>query len=262
MDAQAWSAVIPSMGVMALARNLRNFDEAGVTDTVAALVAAKLADPEQIARSRMFPFRFLAAYKHAPSLRWAYPLEQALGYSLANVPALKGRTLILVDRSGSMFGSISERSKLDRADTAAIFGAALALRAENVDLVEFGTSSRRVEFGRGQSVLRVLEKFGSLGGTNTQQAVSSHYRAHDRVVIVTDEQAHYSGYGDVTAAVPAQVPVYVWNLAGYQYGQGPSGSKNRHTFGGLTDNAFRMVPLLEAGRNARWPWGTEPAHVR
>jgi len=254
MDAQAWTAVIPSMGVMALARNLRNFDEAGVSDQVAADVAAKLADPEQIARSRMFPFRFLAAYKHAPSLRWAYPLEQALGYSLANVPALKGRTLILVDRSGSMFGGISERSKLDRADTAAIFGSALALRAENVDLVEFGTSSRRVEFGRGQSVLRVLEKFGNLGGTNTQAAVSSHYRAHDRVVIVTDEQAHYSGYGDVTAAVPAQVPVYTWNLAGYQYGHAPSGSKGRHTFGGLTDQAFRLIPLLESGRDGDWPF--------
>ena len=42
--------------------------------------------------------------------------------------------------------------------------------------------------------------------------------------------------------------------AGYQAGHGPSGSGNRHTFGGLTDAAFRMVPLLEASRNARWPW--------
>src|SRR5262249_26472529 len=29
MDAEAWEAVIPSMGVMALVRNLRNFDQAG-----------------------------------------------------------------------------------------------------------------------------------------------------------------------------------------------------------------------------------------
>jgi hypothetical protein len=32
MDKAAWEAIIPSMGVMALARNLRNFDEAGVSD--------------------------------------------------------------------------------------------------------------------------------------------------------------------------------------------------------------------------------------
>ena len=32
MDAEAWEAVIPSMGVMALVRNLRNFDQAGISE--------------------------------------------------------------------------------------------------------------------------------------------------------------------------------------------------------------------------------------
>ncbi|MDF3144268.1 TROVE domain-containing protein [Streptomyces sp. T21Q-yed] len=114
MDRAAWEAVIPSMGSMALTRNLRNFDEAGVSDEVAAQVAARISDPAEVARSRQFPFRYLAAYQHAPSLRWAYPLEQALGHSLANVPALPGRTLVLVDRSGSMWGPLSDRSKLNR----------------------------------------------------------------------------------------------------------------------------------------------------
>ncbi|MFJ8449707.1 hypothetical protein [[Kitasatospora] papulosa] len=38
-----------------------------------------------------------------PSPRWAAPLEQALGYSPADVPTLPGRTLVLVDRSDSMW---------------------------------------------------------------------------------------------------------------------------------------------------------------
>lgn len=54
--------------------------------------------------------------------------------------------------------------------------------------------------------------------------------------------------------MPADVPVYTWNLAGYRVGHAPSGSENRHTFGGLSGAAFRMVPLLEAGRSADWPW--------
>ena len=255
--AALWCALIPSMGYMALLRNLRNFDEAGMPDTVAALVAAKLADPAEVARSRQFPFRFLAAYKAAPSLRWAYPLEQALGHALANVPSLGGRTLILVDRSGSMWDRLSARSELNRADAAAIFGTALALRAANADLVQFGTGSGIVPTARGESVLKVLQRFTDMGGTNTQLAVSTHYRAHDRVVIVTDEQASYGGYGysgDVTAAVPANVPVYTWNLAGYRYGHAPSGNRNRHTFAGLTDHAFKMIPLLESGRDGTWPF--------
>ncbi|MFI6010656.1 TROVE domain-containing protein [Streptomyces sp. NPDC051243] len=254
MDKAAWEAVIPSMGSMALIRNLRNFDEAGVSDEVAARVAARISDPAEVARSRQFPFRYLAAYRHAPSLRWAYPLEQALGHSLANVPALPGRTLILVDRSGSMWARLSDRSQLNRADAAAIFGTALALRAKDADLVEFGTTSRRLSFGKGESVLRILGRFGDLGGTDTTSAIRAHYRGQDRVLIVTDEQYAYSHHGDPTEQVPADVPVYTWNLAGYRAGHGPSGKGNRHTFGGLSDAAFRMVPLLEGARDADWPW--------
>lgn len=255
MDRAAWEAVIPSMGAMALLRNLRNFDEAGVRDEVAERVAARISDPEEVARSRQFPFRYLAAYRNAPSLRWAYPLERALGHSLANVPALPGRTLVLVDRSGSMWNRLSDRSQLNRADAAAIFGTALALRAQEADLVEFGTTNRRLEFGAGESVLTILKRFGNLGGTDTVSAVRAHYRGQDRVLIVTDEQ-YGGGYrSNPTEQVPEQVPVYTWNLAGYRAGHGPAGMRNRHTFGGLSDAAFRMVPLLERGRDADWPWG-------
>ncbi|WP_405967009.1 TROVE domain-containing protein [Streptomyces sp. NBC_00015] len=255
MDKAAWEAVIPTMGAMALTRNLRNFDEAGVSDEVAARVAAKISDPAEVARSRQFPFRYLAAYQHAPSLRWAYPLERALGHSLANVPALPGRTLVLVDRSGSMFyARLSDRSELNRADAAAIFGTALALRAADADLVEFGTGSNTIKFREEESMLKILERFGDLGGTDTTEAVRRHYRGHDRVLIVTDEQYTASRHGDPTDQVPANVPVYTWNLAGYRAGHGPSGKGNRHTFGGLSDAAFRMVPLLEAADDTRWPW--------
>ena len=252
-----WAALIPSMGIFALVRNLRNFDDAGVSDETAAQVTGKLTDAEVIARSRMFPFRFLAAYNAAPSLRWAYPLEKALALSLANVPALAGRTLILVDRSGSMFDTISSRSGLNRADAAALFGAALAVRSEHADLVEFGTASQPVQFRGADSVLKVIGRFTSMGGTNTADAVRRHLRAgfHSRVVIITDEQAWGGWYGgDPLSAIPADVAAYTWNLAGYQHGHGPSGSANRHTFGGLSDSSFRMIPALEAGRDAKWPW--------
>ncbi|MET8643563.1 TROVE domain-containing protein [Streptomyces sp. NPDC004675] len=255
MDRAAWEAVIPSMGTMALVRNLRNFDEAGVSDEVAAQVAARISDPVEVARSRQFPFRYLAAHRHAPSLRWSYPLEQALGHSLANVPALPGRTLVLVDRSGSMFYSrLSDRSELTRADAAAVFGTALALRAADADLVEFGTGSNKVGFRKGESVLKVLGRFGDLGGTDTTGAVRRHCSGHDRVLIVTDEQYAPGRHGDPTEQVPSHVPVYTWNLAGYRAGHGPSGRGNRHTFGGLTDGAFRMVSLIERGSDGRWPW--------
>ena len=255
LDAAVWERLVGVMGYMALLRNLRNLDEAGVDDEVAQRVSARLADPGQVARSRQLPLRFLSAYRAAPSLRWAGALETALQLSLRTVPALPGRTLVLVDRSGSMFGPLSARSTVTRADAAALFGAAVAARAVHADLVEFGTSSRVVQPRPAESLLRVVERFGDLGGTNTAAAVRRHYRGHDRVLVVTDEQAWAGWHGeDPTAAVPAHVPVYTWNVAGYRYGHGPSGTGNRHTFGGLSDGAFAAVPLLERGRDAGWPF--------
>ncbi|MFF8831294.1 TROVE domain-containing protein [Streptomyces sp. NPDC015131] len=249
--AQLWEAMIPSMGYMALLRNLRNFDEAGVSDEVAATVAARLADPDEVARSRQLPMRFLSAYRAAPSLRWAWALEKAVNLSLANVPELPGRTLILVDRSGSMHWGTSQHSQLTFADAAAVFGSALALRAVNATLVEFGTRSQEVPFRSSESLLPMLARFHDLGGTLTTEAVRQHFSGHDRVVIVTDEQAH--SWASPGSALPPSVPLYTWNLLGYQAGH-EAGQGNRHTFGGLSDASFRMIPLLEAGRNADWPW--------
>ncbi|MFJ6621850.1 TROVE domain-containing protein [Kitasatospora sp. NPDC091335] len=243
LDAAVWEAVIPSMGPMALVRNLRTLDQAGVRDEVAAEVARRIADPEEVRRSRQFPFRFLAAHRAAPSPRWAEALETALGHSLARVPALPGRTLVLVDRSDSMFDLPSARTRLNRADTAAVFGTALAMRAERADLVQFGSGSWPVV--PGPSVLETLGHFRALGGTRTAAAVLKRYREHDRVVVVTDEQAGRSG-GDPFAPVPAAVPVYTWNLAGYATGHTAPGP-HRHTFGGLSDASFALIPLLESG---------------
>ena len=270
MNRTAWEAVIPSMGLMALCRNLRNFDEAGVSDEVAETVAARIGDPAEVARSRMFPFRFWAAYKHAPSLRWAHALEKALNASLSNVPALSGRTLILIDRSPSMFPgygfSTPNKSDITLAEQAAVFGAALAIRASDPTLVEFGMRSNPVPVPKGGSVMRLIEKFGQIDGTDIPSAVKAHYAGHDRVVIVTDEQtrpgwlpSNAHGWGgmqetQIDDLIPKHVPVYMWNMAGYKAGAMPSGSGNRHAMGGLTDSAFRMIPMLDAGRNASWPW--------
>lgn len=261
MDKAAWEAVIPSMGIMALARNLRNFDEAGVSDQVAAAVAAKLADPAEVARSRMFPFRWLAAYEQAPSLRWGEALDKALRASLANLPALPGRSLILVDTSASMSsGGFSKRSTMTPVKAAAVFGIALAARGELVDLHGFADGVFRHKVGKGASVIREVDRFsqrvGEVGhGTRIVEAIRATYRGQDRVFVISDMQT-FTGYGGatVTDSVPRTVPLYGFNLGGYRPAAFDAGQPNRIELGGLTDATFRMIPLLEAGKSAAWPW--------
>lgn len=251
MDKKAWEAVIPSMGYMALLRNLRNFQQAGISSSVLDSVLIKLGDSEEVAKSRQFPFRFLAAYQaNKGNLEIMAVLEKALRASLSNVPSLSGRTLILVDRSGSMFWSNDKSMDLTLADQAAIFGSAVALRAEDATLIAYGSSSHEVSFRKGDSVLPMLDKFGDLGGTATSAAISRWYSGHDRVILITDEQ-----YNSGSAPkVPANVPMYTWNLGGYRAAHSESGKNKKHTFGGLTDKAWQMIPLLESGQTGQWPW--------
>lgn len=259
MDAKAWGNLLAgdSMGYMAIIRNLRNFTQAGISTAMVKKVRDILSDAERVAKSRQLPFRFYSAYRATDgSTKYVSALEEALEASLSNVPELPGRTLVLVDTSGSMFPDWSansirgEGSSVSRMEQAALFGSAVALRAESADLVQFGSTSQAVRFKKGDSILPMMKKFTCLGGTATAQAVRSNFKGHDRVIIITDEQDN--GYGNPLEAVPSDVPVYTWNVAGYRAGHSQSGTNNRHTFGGLTDQAFKMIPLLEAGQNADW----------
>lgn len=258
IPASVWASLVPNLGYQALLMNLRRIAASGVSDDVLDEINARLRDPEQVRASRMYPMRFLSAYRQAP-LEFAGSLERAANATLENVPALRGRSLILVDRSASMGASLSQRGTLKRVDGANVFGAALALRAEHADLVAFGTRSEAIRFRRGDSLLRLANHPANMGGTMTRDAIARHYSGHDRVIVVTDEQRF--GYawdsdarqGVFRGTVPDTVPCFTWNLAGYKQGHDEDGPR-RFTFGGLSDAGFDLIETLERGFSAGWPW--------
>lgn len=286
MDAPAWEAIIPQMGYMALLRNLRNFDQAGISEAVADAVAKRLSDPEEVARSRQLPFRFWSAYKAVEgNLRWAYPLEKALDLSCQNVPTFKGKTLVLVDTSGSMqSGGYGARSTMSPMQQAALFGSVLSRKnADSVRLFGFADYSFEHEVKKGQSALKIMSSFcarnGEAGyGTEIGQALSN-WKGEDRVFILSDLQSsdYYSrasdgtvaqtrggGYGyyshnrapSWSAKIPTSVPIYAFNLEGYAATSVKAGDlkANEHEFGGMTDRTFAMINMIEQAKSAGWPW--------
>src|SRR5688572_26681062 len=264
-----WEAMIPHMSYTALIRNLRNFDQAGVSDEVAEKVAAKLSDHAEVTGSKTFPMAIHAAYRSAPSLRWGWALEKALKHSLTNVPVLKGRTLVLVDTSSSMDEPFSKDGTVKRWDAAVLFGLALGERCEDADVVSYssaqmyyhdpkGANTKVFHLNRGEGLLKGISRWSDTGfflggGTDTTGAVRRHFNAHDRVVIITDEQAG-SDPQATSDAIPKSVPMHTLNLAGYRVGHGESGVRNRHTYGGLTDKMFVSIARVEAGESTGWPW--------
>lgn len=269
LDAKFWEAMIPNMGIFALVRNLRNFDDAKISVEARNKVKIKLSDPEIIRKSRMFPLRFFSAMVANKSLHYHEALEEAINVSVENVPSLSGKTLILCDLSGSMDWAISDKSEVKRLAPASIFAAALAIKAEKAELVAFSEITKVVPFRKDQSVLLLTKDLVEAiphQGTQTWQAVKQHFNGHDRVIIVTDEQSDYSGSGatlwgrrdfrdqDPSSIVPETTPIFIFNVAGYRAGTMPSGKKNRYTFGGLTDAAFTAIELLERGNDQEWPF--------
>ena len=255
MDAAAWGAVIPQMGYMALLRNLRNFEAAGVSAEVLAQVAAKLADPAEVAESRQLPFRFWSAWKHSGTLTFGPAIQAGLDHSVANIPAFHGRTLVMVDTSGSMNAPMSAKSKINRVEAAALFGACVIKRSSaDSRLVMYATDAADVTPARGTAVLRTTEmivgKVGAVGhGTNTWPSVAAaidRFGDFDRIMVFTDMQDHPSGQ-----SFPANTAVYVWDLAGYKTANIELGS-GRYLLGGLSDATFKLVPILERGVDAGW----------
>jgi len=256
MDAAAWEAVIPSMGVMALLRNLRNFDEAGIADASVESVITKITDPAEVSKARLFPYQVWAAYKHAPSDDWKRTLARTLALTVGNIPSLDG-TLVVIDTSASMQAPVSGRSTLARVEVAAVMAMATARRARDVDVVIYGRTHAKVRGLAGTSVLGAVEKVvGSVGSvghhTFGHTAIAHHFDAarHKRVVLFTDDQQHDSGRVRLD-----HVPlIYTFNLAGYRPSALPAGGRGRYTLGGFTDATFTAMAVLEAGRDAHWPF--------
>jgi hypothetical protein len=253
-----WEALIPTMGYMALLRNLRNFEEAGIGRDSVVAVQRKLSDPTEVVKSRQLPMRFLSAHRNVVSDTYKDAIAQGLEYSLLNVPSLRGRTLIFVDQSGSMFGGgywgsrDTGKSELSLSDQARIFGVALAKRAESAKLVQFGSTSYEVHLTRGRNILAEMDRFQGLGGTDTADAIRKHWDdSFDRIFVITDEQ---TTWGNVFKPVPADRLKISWNLAGYQASHATSSVPNHVSLGGLSDQMFKLVPILEARQRGEWPF--------
>lgn len=266
--AEQWRLVLPQLGIFALARNLRNLEEAGLGYADVDAINTRLMDPAEIAKSRMFPFRWWQAYQAVNGDTFKGGLERAFAHSMSNIPELPGKSLVLVDTSASMeSGVFARKSNMSPVQAAAVFGVALAVRNPgNVHLVGFASGEFQHDMRGGATALQEVQKFvdqvGRVGhGTDIHGAVRRTFKKgyHDRVFIISDMQTIGGWDSDYTQKLP--VPVYGFNLGGYSTLPYRT-EAGKHEFGGLTDATFKQIPLLEMGVDQGWPWDGKYDHVR
>ncbi|VTR94219.1 trove domain-containing protein : Uncharacterized protein containing a von Willebrand factor type A (VWA) domain OS=Singulisphaera acidiphila (strain ATCC BAA-1392 / DSM 18658 / VKM B-2454 / MOB10) GN=Sinac_2557 PE=4 SV=1: TROVE: TROVE [Gemmata massiliana] len=108
------------LGALAFLRNLRNMKQAGVSQKVVAEYA------EKAKVDRILPFQFVAAARAVPE--WEGVVEPMMLRCLEGQKLLPGKTVLVIDTSGSMGARLSSKSELSRKDVAA----ALAILAREV----------------------------------------------------------------------------------------------------------------------------------
>lgn len=219
-----------NLGYLALLRNLRNMTDAGVDDTLikAALLARKGAH-------RVLPFRYVAAARACPRLEPT--IDAALSEAISDLPILAGRTIILVDVSGSMDAQLSAKSDMKRIDAAAALASMI-----NGDVRVFSFSEQLVECPprRGMAGVDCILKSQPHSGTRLADAVNTinNRQPHDRLIVITDEQA-------TDGAVPQpRVPLaYMINVASNRNGVGYG--KWTH-IDGFSEGVIRWIATVEA----------------
>jgi 60 kDa SS-A/Ro ribonucleoprotein len=263
---EVWETAIPNMGYMALLRNLRNFETAGV-DLLPVL--EKIGDPERVRKSKQLPFRFYSAYKNTSNSLTQRAISRALEASLSNVE-LPGRTGVIVDLSGSMRSTLSDKSNVQYVEVGALLGAIAAKKAADSIIVGFATTAQVVRVNPDDTIMTNMQKIMSLnigGSTNAHLGFAEIAKEKlDRIILISDMQC-YGGSHGWTSGVADQWKKYVssnpksrlysLDLHGYGTKQVPSETNGAYQINGWTDKVFDFITLAEkkdvmAGQIRKW----------
>jgi len=244
---------------LAAVRNLVNIGN-GATEAVPG-VCKLLTDPEAVRKCRVFPFQMKTAYDQvmekvtnsANRAKLMQAVSTAMDLSVENIPELSGKTLIVVDVSGSMQGQ--------PAAIASLFAASVLKRNPGADFMTFANNAQfRKPDPVGHSTLvlsELIKRFENGGGTNFAsifpEAQGHHY---DRVIIFSDMQGWMEGGAEglqktfraYCAHHKGRPFIYSFDLKGSGTSQFPE--ERVALMYGFSVKVFDVMGVLETDRHA------------
>ncbi len=199
------------LGALAFMRNLRNMLDSGVSSHLIQQYS------EKVNVDQILPFRYIAAKNALTSSDLGFghnTLESMMLRGAKNAQRMQGKTILLVDVSGSMDSKISDKSDLTRTDAACALAMLCAQICDNVVIYTFSTQVKKVDASsKGFALVDKINKSQSHGGTDLRNALSfiNANEKYDRLMVFTDEQSS-------TKAIAPQGKGYIINVAAYQNG--------------------------------------------
>lgn len=251
----AWRDLIleGKLPIFALLRNLRNITEQADDETFAKALE-QLQDPNRIKHSKILPFRFLTAADEIMKLNGSRPrlvltaIDHAVDIACENVPTSTERTVVVLDKSGSMDGRPLHIGSL--------FAAILA-KANNADVMFFADSALYVQYDPRASVTKLAQSFRNhsfSGGTNFHAIFQTLNQKYDRIIILSDMQG-WMGYNTPTQSFAtyrqkyaASPTVFSFDLQGYGTLQFPE--QNVICLAGFSEKAFELMDKLAIDKDA------------
>ena len=227
---ETWTRLLleKKLGSLALLRNLRNMKEVGVD---ASLIAESI---KQMKVDKVLPFRFISAAQYAPE--FTEELEEAMLKSLELEQKLRGKTILLIDVSGSMEDPLSKKSEMTRMDAAASLAILARELCRKVEIYTFSNDVVEVPNIRGFKLVDAIIDRQYHSGTYLGKAVEEINReSYDRLIVFTDEQSH-----DYVPQPKGRG--YMINVANYENGVGYGEWVH---IDGFSENILKYIQELE-----------------
>ncbi len=259
---KTWTDLIDSgkVGYMALLRNLRNILNAD-PDNISK-VYERIENPDAVRRSRQLPFRYLSAYKNLPAnagTRVRDVLENAAMASIANIPKLKGTSVIAIDTSGSMSRPVSADSQIRCAEIAALLGMIANQICDDAVVFTFDNVCRDVNVSHHSGILEsAIRTANATGGTDMslpfEKMMRDGIRA-DRIVIISDNECNspwrrpVQEYADMYRRhTGIDLWVHAIDIQGYGTQQFRGAKTN--IIAGWSEKVFEFINLAEEGTSS------------
>lgn len=264
-NATSWAKLIANdkIGYMAALRNLRNIINAQPINIDK--IYNMLEDKERVLKSKQLPFRFYSAYKELQymsnsSSKVFDVLENAIEYSIENMPKIKGTTVIAIDVSGSMGSYISGKSTIGCGEIASLLGAMANKICENAIVYTFDTSIRKFAFSKRNGILQTAKQLNYNGGGTDitlplKEMINNNIIA-DRLIILSDNEINsgWSGGYEVVCqsyadkyrkTINKDLWVHAIDLQGY--GTQQFIGKNTNIIAGWNEKVFEFINIAESG---------------
>jgi len=286
-----WSQIARNASWQMTRMNLNTFQRHGVFENgeMTGVVANRLRNPRLVQQARVFPYQLMVAYANADvaiphAVRDA--LQDAMELAIKNAPRVAGKVYVCPDVSGSMHSPVTgHRTGATTAvrclDVAALVAATVLRKNPDAEVIPFKEEVVSIRLNARDTVMTNSQKIAKVspGGTNCSAPLRELNRRRakgDLIVFVSDNESWIDSPNYGWCGGSRTETMNEWSKFKHRNPRArmvcidiqPHGTiqacerEDIVNVGGFSDQVFRLLADVAAGRHAPDHWVREIESVR